>query len=289
MKRAILTLYRLRLPAGYIAVAILLGNAIVGSSLTGDGVFQVRLFLVFTALTVTVVCVLLSLFIPHWLPAPSSRTVHAPVEGRWLGLNSPASKVPSHGVRGYGQTYAIDIVYDPLEATRPTFGGRVMRNAREYPAFGQPVFAMIDGTVVRASDWRRDHRARSNWLGFIYLMVEGMLREIGGPGFIVGNHVTIRSDDGVYATVAHMQRGSLTVSTGDRITAGMQIGRCGNSGNSSEPHVHAQLMDNVSLWTAQGIPMAFAAITIGDDPRPVDTLPENENHMTAQITTQSKS
>lgn len=289
MKHAIVTLYRLRFPAGYIAVAILIANAIVGASLTGDGVRQVRLFLVFAAIAVAILCVLLSFIVPHWLPAPSPRIVAAPVEARWLGLNSPASKVPSHGVRAYGQAYAIDIVHDPLDTARPAFGGRMMRGVHEYPAFGQPVFAMIDGTVVRASGWRRDHRARSNALGLIYLMVEGMFREIGGPAFIIGNHVTIRSDDGIYATVAHLQRGSLTVSTGDRITAGMQIGRCGNSGNSSEPHVHAQLMDTGSFWTAQGIPMAFAAITIGDDPRPVDGLPENEQHMTARISTQPTS
>jgi murein DD-endopeptidase MepM/ murein hydrolase activator NlpD len=108
-----------------------------------------------------------------------------------------------------------------------------------------------------------------------------MIREVGGPGFVIGNHVVIRGDDGVYAAVAHLQQGSAAVRAGDRVTAGTRIGGCGNSGNSSEPHVHAQLMDRASFWTAQGVPMAFAGIAIGDDPEPADALPANEQHMTA--------
>lgn len=156
----------------------------------------------------------------------------------------------------------------------------MMRPARDYPAFGQPVFAMVDGAVVRASAWRRDHRARSNWLRILFLMVEGSVREIGGPGFIVGNHVTIRTDDGIYATIAHLQQRSITVQVGDRVIASTRIGSCGNSGNSSEPHVHPQLMDRASLWTAQCLPMVFAGITLEDDTETVDALPKNEKRMT---------
>lgn len=49
--------------------------------------------------------------------------VGPPVTGRWTALNSPADKVPSHGTHGYGQTYAIDIVAEPEEGSRPPFGG----------------------------------------------------------------------------------------------------------------------------------------------------------------------
>ncbi|WP_235355105.1 M23 family metallopeptidase [Brevibacterium linens] len=238
------------------------------------------------AVLVVVMCVLLSVLVPRWPATPPGQVVHPPVQGRWLGMNSPVSKVPSHGVRVYGQTYAIDLVHDPDGTPRPTFGGPIVRAAHEYPAFGQPVFAMVTGTVVRASDWRRDHRARSNWFGLIYLMVEGAVREIGGPGFIVGNHVTIRTDDSVYATIAHLQRRSITVQVGDRVTAGTRIGACGNSGNSSEPHVHAQLMDRMALWTAQGVPMVFADITLDTNPEKVDALPKNEQRMTSSIVPQ---
>ena len=55
----------------------------------------------------------------------------------------------------------------------------------------------------------------------------------------------------------------------------------GNSGNSSEPHVHAQLMDRASLWTGQGLPMGFADVRIGEDATPTTGLPQNSEHLIA--------
>lgn len=285
MKRAVLSLYRVRGPLFYAAAAILVGNIFVDVFISYEGGTRIRGFIVLTALMLAVLCVLVTFLGPRLLPHQQAHTVLAPVRGRWLGMNSPASKVPSHGVRAYGQTYAIDIVHEPGDTVRPTFGGPAMRASPEYPAFGEPVLAMIDGTVVRTSGWRRDHRARSNWLGLLYLMAEGAIREMGGPGFIVGNQVTIRGDDGTFSLVAHLQQGSPAVAVGDHVQAGQTIGACGNSGNSSEPHVHAQLMDRISLWTAQGIPMVFAGIALDDaDSEVVDALPANEQHMTTGFT-----
>ncbi|MFV0524933.1 MAG: M23 family metallopeptidase [Acidimicrobiales bacterium] len=282
MKRAVLALYRARIPLYYLAVCTLIGNAFLVDLSSTEGTPEVRLVAVLAALNVAVICVALTFLAPRFLAEQPVRVCTSPVRGRWVGANSPISKVPSHGVRAYGQAYAIDVVADPVDAPRPEFGGGMMRDVSDYPAFGMSVFAMLDGEVVRASGWRRDHRARSNVWGILYMMLEGMIREFGGPGFVVGNHVTIRSDDGVYATVAHLRRGSLAVKVGDRVTAGSIIGECGNSGNTSEPHVHAQLMDRVSFWTAQGLPMSFAGITLGDGDESADTLPANDQHMAAE-------
>jgi murein DD-endopeptidase MepM/ murein hydrolase activator NlpD len=214
---------------------------------------------VFVGFAGMLVAGLLVAFGPRLLPSREPVTVTAPVRGRWLGVNSPATKVPSHGIRAYGQAYAIDLVYEPVDGpARPEFGsGAAFRASGEYPAFGEPVLAMIDGIVVKASDWKRDHRARSNYPAMLYLMVEGAIRELGGPGFIVGNHIVTRGDDGVFALVAHLKQGSALVRPGERVAAGQVIAACGNSGNSTEPHVHAQLMDRASPLVGQGIPFAF--------------------------------
>ncbi|MGZ0710940.1 M23 family metallopeptidase (plasmid) [Coraliomargarita sp. W4R53] len=280
MKTLILRAYRVRLPALALTAVILIGNA-VGGRFIPDSMRPTIAVVVLTALGVFILGGVLCWVGPRLLPGRGTQSVFSPVDGRWLGMNSPSSKVPSHGVRGYGQAYAIDLVCEPSPGSRPVFGGEAMRPARDYPAFGQPVRAMVDGTIVRASGWRRDHRARSNIVGVVYLMVEALIRELGGPGFIVGNHVTILGDNGMYACVAHLQRRSISVKVGDRVRAGESIGRCGNSGNSSEPHVHAQLMDRPSLWTSQGVPMAFSAIRLGDTPQVVDALPKNDELMTA--------
>lgn len=219
-------------------------------------------------------------------PEPDLQVVTSPVSGRWLALNSPASQVPSHGTRAYGQAYAIDLVHEPGASARPAFGtGSGMRANAGYPAFGQPVRSLVDGVVVAAADRQRDHRARSQWWSLVYLMIEGIFREVGGPRFIVGNHVVVETAQGSYALVAHLRRGSLRVQVGDEVTAGQVLGECGNSGNSSEPHVHAQLMDRASLWTANGIPMSFAHVHLGEPAPGAETvttgLPENGQHLVA--------
>lgn len=254
MKRVVSMLYRVRGLLILPSAVILLLNVLVLRLSLSPAVMRAWVVLVLVAMVTFIGCLVLTLAGKYVDPAEAPRAVEPPVRGRWLAINSPATKVPSHGIRMYGQTYAIDLVDDPLDGSRPEFGGAVMRGNEAYPAFGQPVYAMVDGVVVAASDWRRDHRARSNLLGVLYMFVEGAIRELGGPGFIIGNRVTIRTDDGVFATVAHLQRGSVTVRVGDRVSAGDRIGCCGNSGNSSEPHVHAQLADRKSFFTAQGLP-----------------------------------
>ena len=61
--------------------------------------------------------------------------------------------------------------------------------------------------------------------------------------------------------VAHLRRSSLTVAVGDRVRAGAVIGACGNSGNSTQPHVHLQATDSTDWPTATGLPITFATPT----------------------------
>src|SRR5690606_30900013 len=78
------------------------------------------------------------------------------------------------------------------------------------------------------------------------------------PGrFVVGNAVVLDIGDGVYAVLAHLRRGSVRVRKGDRVRAGDVLGEVGNSGNSSEPHLHFHLMDRPRPGTAAGVPFAF--------------------------------
>jgi murein DD-endopeptidase MepM/ murein hydrolase activator NlpD len=93
----------------------------------------------------------------------------------------------------------------------------------------------------------------------LYLVAEGMVRELLGPGRILGNHVVLDLGGGVYAALAHLRRGSLLVRRGDRVAAGQQLAECGNSGNSAEPHLHFQLMDHPSVLQAAGLPLRFTA------------------------------
>jgi murein DD-endopeptidase MepM/ murein hydrolase activator NlpD len=61
-----------------------------------------------------------------------------------------------------------------------------------------------------------------------------------------------------------------------RITAGQQIAECGNSGNSTEPHLHIQLMDHPSVPLAAGLPVRFQPADGGPA-----ALPRNGQHLLA--------
>jgi hypothetical protein len=243
---------RLRTPLSLAAAAILLV-----SSITGPRWLNWMAIALFAA-------VLVLLFLPGAIPADSRRDpvrVLAPVRGRWVAINSPASRTPSHGTHAYGQTYAIDLIHHPDEG-RPWSGvvsWPLARRPQAFPGFGQPVFAPADGVVVRVSDWQRDHWSRNSWPAVAYMLVEGSLREATGPGRVLGNHIVLDLGDGVYALLAHLCRRSAVVATGDRVRAGQQLAACGNSGNSSEPHVHFQLMDRSRALLGSGLPFEFSA------------------------------
>ncbi|MGH7448112.1 MAG: M23 family metallopeptidase, partial [Longimicrobiales bacterium] len=78
---------------------------------------------------------------------------------------------------------------------------------------------------------------------------------------VSGNSVVIDLG-GRYAFYAHLIPGSLRVSVGDRVRRGQVIGRVGNSGNSTEPHLHFHVVDALAPGTstlgAEGIPYALA-------------------------------
>jgi hypothetical protein len=191
--------------------------------------------------------------------------LRSPVGGRWIAVNSPADKVPSHGTHELGQTYAIDLVYtpDPSHERRIAWTP-LARRPGKYPAFGQPIMAPADGVVVHASGWQRDHWSRDSWPALAYLLVEGMvfrsilsILTLSAGRFVIGNCVVLDIGDGVHAVFAHMRRGSVKVRKGDRVRAGDVLGEVGNSGNSSEPHLHFHLMDGPRPLTASGLPFAF--------------------------------
>lgn len=199
------------------------------------------------------------------LLASGAVPVDAPVAGRWKALNSPATKVPSHGTDAYGQTYAIDIVAAPAGSPSPSFAllWPPVRRAEEFPAYGRPVLACADGTVISASDRIRGGRFSRNSLPALALfLVEGVLRSMAGPRRVTGNHVTLDLGGGLFAEYAHLRRGSLRVAPGDTVRAGQELAECGNTGNSTEPHLHFQLMDGPDLHSARGIPFTWRGVGV---------------------------
>lgn len=64
---------------------------------------------------------------------------------------------------------------------------------------------------------------------------------------------------GARVLMAHMQKDSLTVRAGDAVTTEQVVGRVGNSGNTSEPHLHIHAFrdGDWDVFEGEGVPMLF--------------------------------
>ena len=200
--------------------------------------------------------------LPSQSPPPREILLSLPFTGLWMARNSPARRVPSHGIDLLGERYAIDFV--GVDQRRRTADRRDWRTflatepADRFFAFGRPILAPADGVVVDIHDGESDHAGRRSQLSLVPYALGQRDRLRHGVGAIAGNYLTIAlHDSGAFAALAHLRAGSFRVAVGERVTTGQPIAECGNSGNSTQPHLHLQVMDTPDLSVAQGIPMSF--------------------------------
>jgi hypothetical protein len=185
-----------------------------------------------------------------------------PFAGSWLAVNTPARRVPSHGTHFLGQTFAID--FAAVDAERRTATVRDWRTflsvepVDRFLGFGEPILAPADGRVVAVHDGEVDHPARRSPLTLLpYLVTQGS-RLRRGVGGVAGNYVIVALDEeGPFVLLAHLREGSPRVQPGDRVSTGQPIAACGNSGNSTQPHLHIQVMNSLDLLATRGLQMAF--------------------------------
>ena len=185
-----------------------------------------------------------------------------PFTGRWLTQNSPARRVPSHGTDLLGERYAIDFV--GVDSRGRTAGIRDWHTfvGTEPPtrffSFRRPILSPVDGTVADAHDGEIDHEARRSQLTLLPYVLGQAARLREGIPAIAGNYVVIALPGGaLFVALVHLRLSSLRVSVGDAVSVGQPIAECGNSGNSTQPHLHVQVMDSKNLGVARGVPMVF--------------------------------
>jgi len=175
--------------------------------------------------------------------------------GVWLTGNGPAEAsghrralIPVGGVPAIAQRFAID--YVRVGDDNKTFTGDQLRN-ESYRAEGNDALAVANGTVVAVKDGIPE-----NVPGVNSRAVPITLETVGG------NHVIIDIGGGRYAFYAHLKPGSPRVKVGDRVTRGQVIGLVGNSGNSTEPHLHFHISDGNSPLGSEGIPYRYESFEI---------------------------
>jgi murein DD-endopeptidase MepM/ murein hydrolase activator NlpD len=142
------------------------------------------------------------------------------------------------------QRFAYDIVVVRDGSTHTGSG----RSNEDYYCFGRPIVAPAGGSVVTALDGIEDN-------------VPG---EMDSP-VLAGNHVVINHGNSEYSFLAHFKNGSLRVRQGDTVAQGDTLGLCGNSGRSSEPHLHYHLQNTPDLMNGEGLPAKFRNYYANDE------------------------
>ncbi|HZY99917.1 MAG TPA: peptidoglycan DD-metalloendopeptidase family protein, partial [Candidatus Baltobacteraceae bacterium] len=97
----------------------------------------------------------------------------------------------------------------------------------EGEAWDREILAPCDGTVAWTEDRHDDAPPGER------------RRDRRNPA---GNYVSIETKRG-FVLLGHLKRGSIAVRVADTVRAGMPIARCGNSGNTSQSHLHLHAQD----------------------------------------------
>ena len=156
-----------------------------------------------------------------------------------------AALVNHHRFAG-SQRYALDLIV-PEDGVLPSRG---VTDLARYRTYGAPLHAPVAGVVVAAEESLAD-------------------RAIGDadPRNPAGNHVVLRTATGVFVLMAHLQRDSVSVAVGDEVEVGQALAKVGNSGNSSQPHLHIQAMTGPDFLDPDSRPVPLAVGTGDGAPR----------------------
>ena len=182
--------------------------------------------------------------------------ISSPLKGdHWVAANGPSNTsghrralIPIQGRAMISQRFAIDWVriYDDGK----TFHGDPLDN-KNYYAFGAEALAVADGVVTETLDG-----VPLNVPGEHSRAVPITLENIGG------NHIVLDIGGGHYAFYAHLQPGSLRVKLGDKVRRGQVLGLVGNTGNSTEPHLHFHIANATAPLGAEGLPYALTSFEL---------------------------
>ncbi len=170
--------------------------------------------------------------------------VDLPVKGRWQAGHAGGTTTVNYHCAYPSQKYAMDIVkVDDRDKFFSGDGDKI----EDFYTLGEPIYAPVSGTVVYVRD---------------SLPNEAVTFEPNNRDNPAGNHVVIQMEEGVFVFLAHMIPGSVAVKVDDRVKAGDLLGRAGNSGNTSWPHLHMHIQNTKELNApgSQGLPYRFSKI-----------------------------
>lgn len=168
-----------------------------------------------------------------------------PFKGEWFVVWGGDTPEQNQHQDAPNQRFAFDILKTDTEGK--THKGNGSKN-EDYYAFGQEIIAPADGVVTYVVDG-----VHNNQPGEMNRM------------FVPGNLVIIKHADNEYSLFAHFKQNSIRVKVGDKVKRGQVIGLCGNSGNSSEPHLHFQVQNTPFFEDEGSMKVFFEKVTVKRD------------------------
>jgi len=137
--------------------------------------------------------------------------------------------------------------------------------ANKYYCWEYPIYSPIDGTVLQVGHGWKDHEKTNIWKTITMwynATYKFKPKEINGRLDIrpnVGNYVMIQAEKGYVVLLAHLRNASIKVVEGQQIKSGDLIGNIGNSGNSTMPHLHVNIFDQMNNpLSAKVLPFVFS-------------------------------
>jgi hypothetical protein len=177
--------------------------------------------------------------VPGTLSKPDARPLASPLgAGRFIVVQGGNHSLINHHAPHRAQRHAIDIV--ALNAGGFRVAGILPDDPRDYVVYGLSVVSPCDGAVISVRDGLPDQAPPE--------------ADRDNPA---GNHIVLACG-GMHVELAHLQRGSVRVGPGDRIGIGQLIALVGNSGNTSEPHLHIHAVDPAN---GMAIPLTIDGLT----------------------------
>jgi len=167
-----------------------------------------------------------------------------PFEGRWFVGAAGDTVNVNHHMEFEPQWYGMDF----LKVGGPD--GNVLHEGsgnskEEYYSWNEPVLSPVKGKVV-------------------YLENMAIDQEIGyfDEENAAGNHVVIQSSPSEFVYIAHFKKASIVVTPGQEVDSGQKLGLCGNSGNSSCPHIHMHVQNKLNPTQGIGQRVLFSNINV---------------------------
>jgi murein DD-endopeptidase MepM/ murein hydrolase activator NlpD len=162
-----------------------------------------------------------------------------PADGTWTILQGGATARGNHHHDHREQRWAYDAVVERFGRVRPA--GR--RENERYFAYGLAVRAPAAGTVVFARD--------------------GVPENVPGePGRGGGNGVILDHGFGEFSALWHLRPGSVRVRAGERVRWGQVVGEVGNTGRSTQPHIHFHVSSGPPGTDPIALPARFSDVRV---------------------------